>query len=192
MATHSSVLAWRIPWQRDLVGYSLWGCKELDMTKQLTHTHISHRSTGCSPRKEHTYHQNFPVFPSFVCQVRNNNNKKTCDLCLYLPLSADTVSVTQMALCVPTSAEATLCCHPSFGPCVIECLHILTPTPFHGPKISQTLNYNFWKLLSSLKSPAYPSRCIHGLSAYLCLHPIFHPIPMLSLSGIIYLFSIWW
>ena len=26
--------------QRDLVGYSLWGCKELDTTKQLTHTHV--------------------------------------------------------------------------------------------------------------------------------------------------------
>ena len=24
--------------QRGLVGYSLWGCKELDMNKQLTHT----------------------------------------------------------------------------------------------------------------------------------------------------------
>ena len=26
--------------QRCLVGYSLWGCKELDTTEQLTHTHI--------------------------------------------------------------------------------------------------------------------------------------------------------
>ena len=25
--------------QRGLVGYSLWGCKESDTTKQLTHTH---------------------------------------------------------------------------------------------------------------------------------------------------------
>ena len=24
MATHSGILAWRIPWQRSLVGYSLW------------------------------------------------------------------------------------------------------------------------------------------------------------------------
>ena len=31
MATHSSVLAWRIPWS--LVGYSPQGCKESDMTK---------------------------------------------------------------------------------------------------------------------------------------------------------------
>ena len=33
MVTHSSVLAWRIPWteKRSLVGYSPWGRKESDM-----------------------------------------------------------------------------------------------------------------------------------------------------------------
>ena len=36
MATHSSILAWRIHGQRSLVGYSTWGCKELDMTEQLS------------------------------------------------------------------------------------------------------------------------------------------------------------
>ena len=35
MATHSSILAWRIP-QRSLAGYSPWGYKQSDMTKQLT------------------------------------------------------------------------------------------------------------------------------------------------------------
>ena len=29
IATHSSILAWEIPW----TGYSLWGCKESDMTE---------------------------------------------------------------------------------------------------------------------------------------------------------------
>ena len=70
LATHSSTPAWKIPcmeelqrlghdwatslsfyssfwrrkWQRGLVGYSLWGCKELNTTKQLTHTHThTHR-----------------------------------------------------------------------------------------------------------------------------------------------------
>ena len=33
MATHSSILAWKIPWQRSLVGYGPWGHKELDMTE---------------------------------------------------------------------------------------------------------------------------------------------------------------
>ena len=33
MATHSSILTWEIPWMEDLVGYSSWGHKELDMTE---------------------------------------------------------------------------------------------------------------------------------------------------------------
>ena len=36
MATHSSILAWRIPWTEELVGYSPWVCKQLDMTEWLT------------------------------------------------------------------------------------------------------------------------------------------------------------
>ena len=35
IATHSSILAWRIPGERSLVGYSTWGRKELDMTERL-------------------------------------------------------------------------------------------------------------------------------------------------------------
>ena len=36
MATHSSILAWRIPWAEEpTVGYSLWGLKELDTTERL-------------------------------------------------------------------------------------------------------------------------------------------------------------
>ena len=44
MATHSTILAWRIPWTEDLAGYSSWSRKELDMTEGrsaciYTHTH---------------------------------------------------------------------------------------------------------------------------------------------------------
>ena len=43
MATHSSILAWKIPWTEELGGlYSPWGHKELDMTEQLTHTHFAY------------------------------------------------------------------------------------------------------------------------------------------------------
>ena len=35
IATHSSILAWRIPWTEEPVGYSPGGCKESDTTKQL-------------------------------------------------------------------------------------------------------------------------------------------------------------
>ena len=37
IATHSNILAWRIPWKRSLVGYSPLGCKELDMTEVTEH-----------------------------------------------------------------------------------------------------------------------------------------------------------
>ena len=34
MATHCNILAWKIPWTKEL-GYSPWNCKELDTTEQL-------------------------------------------------------------------------------------------------------------------------------------------------------------
>ena len=37
MATHSSILAWRVQRQRSLAGYSPWGCKEPD-TNWVTNT----------------------------------------------------------------------------------------------------------------------------------------------------------
>ena len=33
MATHSSILAWKIPRTEELAGYSPWGCKGWDMTE---------------------------------------------------------------------------------------------------------------------------------------------------------------
>ena len=32
MATQSRIVAWRIPWTEELVGYGPWGHKESDMT----------------------------------------------------------------------------------------------------------------------------------------------------------------
>ena len=40
MATHSNVLAWRIPWTEEPGGCSPWGRKESDMTERL-HFHFS-------------------------------------------------------------------------------------------------------------------------------------------------------
>ena len=37
IATHYSILAWKSHGQRSLVGYSLWGHKELDATALSTH-----------------------------------------------------------------------------------------------------------------------------------------------------------
>ena len=41
VATYSSILAWRIPWQRSLVGYSPWGHKEFDMTENLNNNNTT-------------------------------------------------------------------------------------------------------------------------------------------------------
>ena len=36
MATHSNILAWRIPWTEEPGGCSPWGRKESDTTERLT------------------------------------------------------------------------------------------------------------------------------------------------------------
>ena len=43
MATHSSILAWKIPWTGSLAGYSPWGRKESNTTE---HACLLHRSPG--------------------------------------------------------------------------------------------------------------------------------------------------
>ena len=44
IATHSSILAWRIPWTVEHGGYRPCGCKESDKTLLLNHHH--HRRTS--------------------------------------------------------------------------------------------------------------------------------------------------
>ena len=43
-ATHSSILAWRIPWT-----ISPWGCKELDMSEQLSQLDLKLYENQASP-----------------------------------------------------------------------------------------------------------------------------------------------
>ena len=59
LATHTSILAWRIHGQRSLVGYSPWGRKELDTTEH-THTHTC-RCWG--QRVMRIYFKNKPIRP---------------------------------------------------------------------------------------------------------------------------------
>ena len=43
MATHSSILAWRVSWTEEPCGYGPWGRKELDTAEHVythPHTHI--------------------------------------------------------------------------------------------------------------------------------------------------------
>ena len=47
LATHSNILAWRIPWTEDPAGYNPWGHKELDTTEVTACTHAYTRTCGC-------------------------------------------------------------------------------------------------------------------------------------------------
>ena len=40
MATQSNILAWKIPWMEEPVGYSPKGCKALDMTGPLSSNYV--------------------------------------------------------------------------------------------------------------------------------------------------------
>ena len=51
MATHSSILAWRIPWTEKPGGYSPQGGKELDTTERL-HFHFHPNSRKWRETKE--------------------------------------------------------------------------------------------------------------------------------------------
>ena len=67
-ATHSSILAWRIPWTEESGGvYSPWGRKKSDTTEQLTHTPTGHTGSRLSvqknmpvPREKFWVHQDSP------------------------------------------------------------------------------------------------------------------------------------
>ena len=40
LETHSSILAWRIPWTEEPSGLQAMGCKEWNMTGQISTAHI--------------------------------------------------------------------------------------------------------------------------------------------------------
>ena len=47
MATHSSILAGKIPWTEELASCGPWGHKELDTTEMTEHAHM--QSHSCEP-----------------------------------------------------------------------------------------------------------------------------------------------
>ena len=59
MATHSSILTWRIPWTEEPGGlYSSWGRKESDVTEVTEHTH-THTHTHTHPMLNLTEERSF-------------------------------------------------------------------------------------------------------------------------------------
>ena len=65
MATHSSILAWRIPWTEEPGRLQSMGSQRVDMTEQLTHTHThthTHGTERISPKVlcDHVNKQSLP------------------------------------------------------------------------------------------------------------------------------------
>ena len=79
MATHSSILAWKIPWTEEQAGCSPRGHEESDATEQLSmHTHKSISPCIRKPRlisadwlyhmqSKHTYFDTIITFLKYIC-----------------------------------------------------------------------------------------------------------------------------
>ena len=50
LATHSSILAWKIPWTEEPSELGPWSCKELDLTEVTWHAHTRMSSQGDGPK----------------------------------------------------------------------------------------------------------------------------------------------
>ena len=63
MATHSSSLAWRIPWAEEPGGYSPWDCKKSDTAERLTLSQVSFSTSLCLSshlwKEGNTYFKNY-------------------------------------------------------------------------------------------------------------------------------------
>ena len=73
MATHSSILAWRIPWTEELGGLQSTGRKESDTTEQLHFLSLS-LFTQRKPLEYKTWHH--PTTNSTLLRMPHLNNKE--------------------------------------------------------------------------------------------------------------------
>ena len=65
MTTHSIILAWKVLWMEEPVGYSPWGRKEPD-TQTHTHTHTTREPQGKSNTTKQTCVGGVLVFLTLV------------------------------------------------------------------------------------------------------------------------------
>ena len=75
MATHSSILLGESHGQRSLVGYSPWGCKESEVTEQLTlHFHPTYHSAHSPANKVQDSSISKSIKPNFPQSSSTNMN----------------------------------------------------------------------------------------------------------------------
>ena len=108
MATHSSILAWRIPWTEEPGRlHSPWCHKESDTTEQLIHTH-TYTYTHTHTHTEHTQHlakeeKKLLCFNKSLKQIlgkplKNSDNKKT-QISTYISLSITSSEKPSLIIC---------------------------------------------------------------------------------------------
>ena len=99
MATHSSILAWRIPWLRSRVGYSPSVCQELDTTEATEHTSIQYLlivEDLENTRKHKSFFQihmiliprnkQYYSFQTFICQFQHFPQRVLGYICMSVQL----------------------------------------------------------------------------------------------------------
>ena len=123
MATCSSILAWKIPWQRSLADYNPWSHKELDTTESMcTRTHVRTRTHVC----EHT-HANTLTYTRMHTHVHTRAN--TCTHA-HPHIHACTHIRTRAHMRVHTRTHAHRCTHA----------HACTHTHTHIPLLFSSAN----------------------------------------------------
>ena len=72
MATHSSILAWRIPWTEEPGGPSPWGCTESDMIDVTEHALTFYRGSSKSafPQADRQTGSPAPALGVFTLRIR--------------------------------------------------------------------------------------------------------------------------
>ena len=67
MATHSSILSWKVPWTKSLGGYSPWG-RRVDTTEHA-HSAMKNKHSWGSKGEVHTFFQ-LLLLPAHLCHPR--------------------------------------------------------------------------------------------------------------------------
>ena len=123
MATHSSILIWRIPWTWEPGWLQLRGCKESDVTEQLTHTHTqTHTHYRTTPWKLKTSQ----ILLLNLCLLANLENYTTLYIMMQFSVDFHTYENTYISL-----NHMKL---PSSGSKMVDYwqLHVVPPATLNG------------------------------------------------------------
>ena len=104
MAIHSSILAWKIPWTRNLVGYSPRGCKESDTTESLHFTSLHMLAKKCSKFSKLVFNSTWTVtFQMFKLDLEKAEEPE-----IKLPTSVGSLTKQESSRKISTSALLTM------------------------------------------------------------------------------------